>query len=196
MRDIYHCSSCESIIRVPGMALLLAPGGGRPQLQRLLADRSAVVRLRALALLAALAARGAAQASAVHASGMSDRQLAASAASKCVGVEYTLVDVEKSCMWRGVHGPYAVRRVGSMGGCACGCSARLSMWGSARQVLVPRATHNVAKAHHVVCWCRVQLCCCASIRHGRRRSLSADIAGNRCCARQVIFAALTPGIKL
>ncbi len=42
---------------------------GREPLRRLLADRAATVRLRALALLAALASRGAAHAAAVHDSG-------------------------------------------------------------------------------------------------------------------------------
>lgn len=57
-----------------GLALLLAPDGARPQLQRALADRSATVRLRALALLAALAARGAAASAAVRGSGPTQLQ--------------------------------------------------------------------------------------------------------------------------
>ena len=55
--------------RCAGLALLLSPDGARPQLQRALADRSATVRLRALALLAALAARGAGTSAAVRGSG-------------------------------------------------------------------------------------------------------------------------------
>ncbi|KAK9825186.1 hypothetical protein WJX81_004947 [Elliptochloris bilobata] len=53
-----------------GVALLVAPEGARPQLQRALEDPKATVRLRALALLAALASRGAAQTAAVRASGL------------------------------------------------------------------------------------------------------------------------------
>jgi len=58
-----------TMLRPCAAGLRLVLTGGREPLRRLLADRAATVRLRALSLLAALASRSVAHAAAVHSSG-------------------------------------------------------------------------------------------------------------------------------